>query len=212
MQYAFVGILVVTLLASLISFTIMGLKRSARTRVLAKDSHKRGFRFSREDPFNVPVRFGEFAIISCGHSPRAYNVMYGRLGNWSIRAFSFRYEVGHGTRRLTRRYGIVVISTEHKLPGVLMWNDGDADQSPLEVKHGEGHIECWSFVGNSKLAEVLGKKAASLGERGLGMQIRGGLLMLSVPALETEQLDYASWIDDAMVIPAAMEEFAEIPG
>lgn len=213
MQIAFVAILIVALLLALISFTIMGLKHLAHMKALARYAHQRGIHFSREDPFDVPIRYGQFAIISCGHSPRAYNVMYGQLGRWAGRAFTFRYEVGHGTRRTTRHYGIVVLeinpSDGSDLPGVLMWNNGDDQQAPLEVRYGEGDVLCWRFVGNADLAEVLAQSAPALGKKGLNMQIRGNLLMLAMPAFGPGQWDYASWIDEALSIPAALEANAE---
>ena len=209
MQIAFVVILMLTLLAASISFTVMGLRHSAHTRFLAQNAHKRGILFSREDPFDVPVRFGEFAIISCGHSPRAYNVMHGQLEHWPVRAFTFRYEVGHGTKRTTRHYGIVVVEFNNKLPDVIMWSTVVDDQAPLEVRNSVGNVLCWSFAGSKKVADAVAGSAIALGEKGLGIQIRGDLLMLSMLDTGSRQWDYTSWVDEVMAVPAALEASAE---
>lgn len=205
MQIAFVVILMMTLLAASISFTVMGLRHWAHTKSLARHAHKRGILFSREDPFDIPIRFGEFAIISCGHSPRAYNVMHGQLGRWGVRAFTFRYEVGHGTRRTARHYGIVVVEMNCELSDVLMWNTSVDDQVPLEVRNSNGQVLCWSFVGSKKMADVVSSSALGLGEKGLSIQIRENYLMLAMPDFGSGQWDYTSWIDEVLAVPAALE-------
>ncbi len=183
----------------------MGLRRSAHTKSLARHAHKWGIRFSSEDPFDIPVRFGEFALISCGHSPRACNVMHGRLREWPVRAFTFHYEAGHGTKRTTRHYGVVVVELSTKFPDVLMWNTTIDDQAPLEVRNSDGHVLCWSFVGSKKVADAVSDSALAMGEKGLGIQIRGDILMLSMPDFGSGQWDYTTWVDEVLAIPTALQ-------
>jgi len=209
MQIAFMAILVVAFLAAVVSFTVIGLRHSAHTKTLSNYAHRRGVLFSHEDPFEIPLRYSQFAIISCGHSPRAYNVMYGQLGHWPGRAFTFRYEVGHGTRRLSRRYGIIVLELGQALPDVLMWNQADKPQAPLEVRAGDKNCDDWTFVGDGDLARTLSRSAQALKDRGLNIQVSGRSLMLAMPAQGSEKWDYADWLDDALSIAATATGLGE---
>ena len=200
-------ILVIALLAAMISFVVMGIRHLGRARVLARHSHERGLRFSREDPFNIPKRYRDFALISCGHSPRACNVSHGRIDLWNVRAFDFRYEVGHGTRRMTCHYSAIIIDTRIDLPDVLMWNDADAEHAPLGVREGDGRVDCWCFTGSCALADVLKNAADSLAPEGLSMQVRGPMLMLTLPAIHRRQWDYTVWMDAAMQFPGILRDF-----
>lgn len=207
MQIAFMATLVIALLAAMISFVVMGIHHLGRARVLARCSHEQGMRFSREDPFNIPKRYRDFALISRGHSPRACNVSHGRIDSWNVRAFEFRYEIGHGTRRLTCHYSAIIIDTQIDLPDVLMWNDADAEHAPLAVREGDGRVDCWCFTGNRELAEVLKNATDSLAAEGLSMQVRGAMLMLALPAIHRQQWDYTGWLDAAMQLPGILRDF-----
>jgi hypothetical protein len=203
-QIAFVAILIVALFVAVVSFTVIGLRHSAHTKALAGYAHERGMLFSHEDPFEIPLRYAQFEIISCGHSPRAYNVMYGQLGHWPGRAFTFRYEVGHGTRRMSRRYGVVVLELGQNLPDVLMWSRADEQQAPLDIRMGQESCGDWTFLGNGDLAKTLAHYAESLARRGLNIQVRSHSLMLAMPAEGSEKWDYADWLDEALAIADAV--------
>lgn len=143
-------------------------------------------RFSADDPFDVPRRYADFALICGGHSPKADNVIYGRLGGRRVRAFDFRYEVGHGTRRMTRHYAVVVVEVERDLPRVLMWNDDDAESSPLPTRSADGHIACWSYRGDPEAAVALKNALGDLMSEGASVQTCGTGLMLFAPVRRRE--------------------------
>jgi hypothetical protein len=150
----------------------------------------RSARFSREDPFDIPQRYRDFVLISCGHSPRAFNVMYGQVESWTLRSFDFRYEVGHGTRRMSRLYSVVAIDTQLKLPDVMMWNDGDSDNAPLEIRQVDGHIGRWSFAGDAKFAEQLCDFAHNENFENLSLQTYNNTLLLSQATDEKSDGNY----------------------
>jgi len=155
LQFLFTILLVFVLVAACGSFVVMGLMQSRRTRRLRREANELGLRFSVDDPFDVLRRYADFALIGCGHSARAGDVTYGRLGARLVRAFNFRYEVGHGTRRTTRHYNVVVIESEGSFARVLMWNDNDSDAAPLQARAPDGHVGCWSYRGDAEVAAAL---------------------------------------------------------
>ena len=175
-------ILVVALIAAVISFLVMGILHEKRTRKISAMAFACSFRFSREDPFDIPQRYRDFVLISCGHSPRAFNVTYGQVDSWTLRSFDFRYEVGHGTRRMSRLYSVVVIDTQLKLPDVMMWNYSDSDNAPLEIMQVDGHIGRWSFTGNAKFTGQLCDFAQKEGFENISLQICNNTLLLSQAA------------------------------
>ena len=181
MQAFFVVVLVSVLAASVAFFAVMGLRQKRRTEVLSRRAHEMGLRFSVTDPFDIPVRYGDFALIASGHSGRAENVTYGHVGTWPLRGFDFRYELGHGTRRVTKLYSVVVVETELHLPGVLMWNDADVEFAPITSCHCDGHLDCWTYAGEEAFARVLAAACGDLAGDGTSMETRGSALMLCVP-------------------------------
>jgi len=155
LQTLFTVLLTGVLTAAVACFAVIGAVRAWRTRALGGESRRMGFRFSAGDPFDVPRRYADFALISSGHSRRAGNVGYGRMEGQLVRVFDFRYEVGHGTQRLTRYYKVILIETSRPLPRVLMWHDADAEAAPLQARPGDGHVACWSYHGNGEAASLL---------------------------------------------------------
>jgi hypothetical protein len=145
------GLLAILLLAvpvaAATAFVVGGARQVRRRNRLARAAHEAGLLFSVEDPFGVPRRYADFAVISAGHGARATHVTYGRLGGLPIRAFDFRYEIGHGTRRHTRHYGVVVVEVEVPLPPFLLWSNRDGDLAPLAVRQAESESDGWSCRG-----------------------------------------------------------------
>jgi len=186
-QAAFTWMLIGVLVASVVSFLVMGLVQFGRTNSLARKAHQMRMKFSSSDPFDVPCRYGQFALIANGHSGRANNVTYGRLEGWPVRAFDFRYEVGHGTRRLTRHYSVVVAETELDLPPVLMWNERDIEGSPMAVRQSSGRLAWWFYVGSDALAATLEEECRPLADQGVSVQICGSTLMLCAPVRKARQ-------------------------
>ena len=171
----FIGVLA----AAIISFAVMGFRQFRRSRALARKAYDAGLHFTQADLFDVARRYGDFALISRGHSGRASNVTYGRIEGMSVRAFDFCSEMGHGTQRLICRDGAVVIETRMELPSLLMWNEKKLSFAPMAVRGCDKHIGNWLCSGNMDLAEALARELPEMGSAGINIQARGGSLMLS---------------------------------
>ncbi len=180
-QYAFVAVLVGVLLAASISFAVMGLGKMLRRRRLARDAHESGMKFFRDDPYDVPRRYADFAVIFSGHSPCANNVTAGRLTGRILRAFDFRCELGHGTRRLTRRYSVVVANTRQVQPSLLMWHDGDIDLAPLVARGMPGRVGQWSYRGSRALAEAVESVCRRFDQAQPSIEVRGSVMLIASP-------------------------------
>jgi hypothetical protein len=181
LQTAIVLLLVVVLAAAVLTFAIMGFVQYRRLERLAGQAHQAGMRFASEDPFDAPRRYAGFALIRSGHSQRANNVAYGRIDGLPVRAFDFRYEVGHGTRRLIRHYGVVVVETETDALPTLLWNERDTGGKPLAATLADGRIGSWRYVGSDRIAETIVAACVHLGDQAVGMEVRGNALMLFKP-------------------------------
>ena len=201
MHDAFILLMIGVLVAAVISFAIMGLLQRRRTRRLARKAHEMGMRFSPDDPFNVPRRYAGFAMIGCGHSPRASNVTYGRLDGQPIRAFDFRYEVGHGTRRLTRHYSVIVCEADSPMRPLLMWHEQDAECAPLALHGSDRRVACWRYAGSQAGASALAAVFGPLAEEGLSLQISGTAVMFCVPKRRRNQA-YSDRLGDLAAIAA----------
>jgi len=180
-QLLFQVLLIGVLAAAVCVFAVMGLLQYYRTRSLGRHANEAGLRFSPADPFRIPCRYADFALIGRGHSVRAENVTYGWLNGWPIRAFDLRYEIGHGTRRITRHYHVFVAETAGALPSVLMWNLHDAEASPLVFRQAGEQKACWDCLGNEKLIDAFVEICRPLADRGLSLQISGLTLMFCMP-------------------------------
>ena len=210
LQTLFMLVLVGVLAASVISVGIMALMQIARTRRLAGEADAIGMRFAPEDPFDAPRRYADFALVNNGHSPRASNVMYGRLGGRAVRAFDFRYEIGHGTRRVTRHYDVVVIETDSELPASLMWHQDDREFAPLAVRSG-AQADIWSISGDLAFIEKARPPLDALAAAGaVSMQSCGTVLMLFAPELSRKE-GYRHRISDAVGLMDVVDLPASAP-
>jgi len=135
-------------MVGLVVLMVMSLRQGRRRARLAKMAGELGFRYSREDPFDIPGRCAEFALVTAGHSPVAANMISGHLEGMAVRAFDFQYEVGHSARRMMRRYAVILLETESPLPRLLMWHSGDFPPIPArQTTHVRGP---WSIIGDGK--------------------------------------------------------------
>lgn len=197
------AILTLALPAAAVSFVVMGVRQTRHARRLARQADERGLHFDSGDPYDIPERYRRFTLLSCGHSPRATNVTHGRLDSLPLRAFEFRYEIGHGPRRTTCRYSAVIVDLQSDVEDLLMWNQSDAQQAPLEARKVDGQAGLWSYQGRMHPAERLARIADSLAEEGLSLQVRGGELLLSLPAERPRGKDYFTWLDEAIQIASS---------
>lgn len=181
-QIALTVLLTAVILAAVVSFCVMGIMQYRRARSLSRRAHEKSLLFAPDDPFDVACRYGDFALIDCGHSPRANNVTYGRHQGWAIREFDFRYEVGHGTQRATRNYHVIIAETEAEMPPALIWNEASGETVPLAAMRSGGRKGCWVCTGGDAVTNALVHACKDFADRGLSVQIIGQVVMLHVPA------------------------------
>lgn len=181
LRYVFLVILIGVLCAAMVMFAVLGLARLLRGRRLARGAHQRGMRFFAADGYDVPRRYAEFAVISCGHSPRASNMMDGRLDGAMVRCFDFHCELGHGPRRTSRLFRVLTAEVDTTAPATVMWHESDADLAPLEAR-GERRIGPWACSGDFALAETIARECPSLAGKGASIEFRGRGVMVCVPA------------------------------
>jgi hypothetical protein len=198
-----VAVLLLVLTAALCGFGALGMLHSRRAGALRRDAHEMGLRFSSEDPFDLPGRYAEFALVDNGHSPVASNVSYGRMDGLAVRAFDFRYEIGHGTRRQTCHYDVVVFETDTKLPGTLMWHREDIAFAPLPARQIRGLIGQWTYCGDGQMAARLSAAWGSDVCQGVSMQSRSNAIMMCRPARRVRQR-YTQWLKAAIATACAI--------
>lgn len=161
---------------------LMGLGQHRRTRALAARAHETGLRFDADDPFEIPRRYADFAIVRSGHSPVAHNVIHGHRRGKPVRACDFRYELGHGTRQVTRHYELIAVETAAELPPVLMWHQGDLDLAPLAARQCVEQMGPWTWAGSEDLARMVHARGEFLARRNGSLQTCQGVLLVCLPA------------------------------
>lgn len=202
-QNVFLVILAGVLLAGVVWFTILGLGQRRRATVLSRLANLAGMRFSREDPFDMPQVYGDLVLFASGHSRCASNVTFGRVAEKRIRACDFHYEIGHGMRRSTRHYGVVLVDAQTDLPAVLMWNEMDAVAAPLEVLQPDGRVRRWSYVGDGDLAAALAEACGELADQAVSIQTAGSILMMCMP-IRNRARNYADMLAAMPAMLAAL--------
>ena len=186
MRHLLTSLLVVLLVGGVIGFAILGLRQRWRRRRLAMRCAARELEFVPNDPFNAPCYFSDFALMSAGHNPRAQNVSQGPLNGWRLRAFDLGYEVGHGIRRNSRQYSVLVLEGAHDLSDVLMWHRDDASGAPMRAAQGERLIGPWVFSGDAATASRLSHACEVLTGVQASLQVVRGVLMICAPAMGGE--------------------------
>jgi hypothetical protein len=173
--------------AAAAGLAVLGLLQRLRRRAMERRAHEAGLHFSAEDTFDVPRRCAAFALCAAGHSPQASNVTYGRVRGLPVRAFDFRYEAGHGTRRSTRYYGVVLVEAGTRpapaLRGdVLMWNGRDAARAPAAAQRPDGTLRGWSWRGDARQARWMADRCEALAASGLSVEVRREGVLFCFPA------------------------------
>lgn len=204
MHTVLIVLLIGTLVASAASFVVMGVLQHLRASALARKAHEMGMRFSPEDPFDLPCALAEFALVSSGHSPRVDNVIYGRLDGRVVRAFDFRYEVGHGIQRLTRHYSVIAVESPQEVDSMLMWHEDDLQAAPVSLQLANRRLGQWLYEGSRPVAMALGEVCAGLG-RPVSMETRGKAAMLFAPVTGSRRA-YAAQTPDVAKIAAGIVE------
>jgi len=193
-QTLFTWLLMLVLGGSVLSLLAMGLGQVRRANRLARQAHHRRMSFAGADPFDIPVRYRNLALVCSGHSAHAHNITHGRLAGWPVRACDLRFECGHGTRRLTRHYSVVLAETDIDLPPLLMWHEHDQDNTPMAVRRSERQQGPWSCLGDERLGQLLTSPWAGDPPRPVSLQILGHVLMLCCPVTRRKD-DYQPLLD-----------------
>ncbi len=175
------GILVLLMAAAVSAFVGMGIAQSRRRRKLAGLAHQLEMKFAPEDPFDIPRRYMDFGLIRSGHSPRAYNILYARREGLVVRLFDYRYEIGHGTRRLTRHYVVLVVESNAWQPNVVLWHQADAEGAPLETRQVDGHVGQWSYRGADARACELAQACQELSDLNVSIETHDNAVLFCRP-------------------------------
>jgi len=180
MQSVLIGLLMAVVLASVVAMVVTSLRQYRRRMRLGQLASQHGLRFSVDDPFDVPRRYADFALIASGHSPAASNFIFGHIEGLPVREFDFQYEVGHGTRRLTRRYGVILLEMPSDPGSLLMWHEDDSP--PVSAGQACQQFGPWSFCGARTLAEAVAATGQDLFDKGGCVEVRRSVMLLAVPA------------------------------
>jgi hypothetical protein len=160
----------------------LGLAGRLRQRRMGRLWHELGLKFSAGDPFDVSNRYCQSVLCGAGHSPKAENVAHGRYAGWQLRAFDYRFEVGHGPGRQTRRYTVIVADWDADLPDVLLWNAADAENAPLAARLPCGELGPFLVAHGADFAPALARAFAALEGEPVSIQATRRFLMVWSPA------------------------------
>jgi len=197
------GVLVI----SVVSFVVMGFRQWRRTNSLARKAHEMQLHFSASDLFDVPRRYGGFAMISNGHGPRACNVTHGHIQKSLVRAFDFRYEVGHATRRETRHYAVIAVQTRMRLGKLVMWHIDDAHAAPLSNAPGSRSMGKWICRGDMELARVMVEANALLTDRTVSVEVQDDSILFCLP-VEKRRRNYTESLGCVQHALERIEEYS----
>lgn len=203
------AILVVSLLAAMVSFVVMGGKDGLRSRRLQRLAQDHAIRYSRDDPFDLPQVYESFLLMRVGHSARACHVLHGQAGSTPLRLFDFRCETGHGTHRQTREYGVLVLQLPTSLPPILLWSDHDSQATPLEIRRDGYRLSPWSALGGEDQIHPLAARLEEHIPCPFSLEIQGQLAMFFVPMQAMDLSVTGQWLEQ---IPRLQEALCEVPG
>lgn len=187
------------------TFAVMGILQARRRVKLASLANELGLRFSEEDPFDVNRRYGEFALFGSGHSLVAENFAYGQLDLWPFRAFDFNYEAGHGTSRITRRFGVLLLELPQSLAPLLLWQNSQACSFSVAP---DGQVPPWSYIGQAHLAKAAMAAFESVQDHCPCFEVQGNRLMLAVPQRGRD----CSHLTEMASLLAAVREYLKVCG
>jgi hypothetical protein len=180
MDIAFKAVLMCILGASVVSFVVMGIIQHRRVASMGAAAHRMNLLFSTQDPFDLVFRYDKLVLFQAGHSPHVSNVAHGRIDSLPVRAFDFRYEVGHGSSRTTRAYSVVMIETARPAQEFLLWNCGDMEYAPLACS-GCVKVDGWLMCGDMDSARKSAGICGELARDALSVQCLAGAVVVFAP-------------------------------
>jgi hypothetical protein len=181
MQYLILMALLAGMAGGVAALAYLGLAQRLRRGSLEQAAGQLGMMFSQTDLFALESRYGGFLLPSLGHSGRVENLVYGRYEGRYFRLFDYSFEIGHGPGRVLRRYGALVIETDLPLRDALLWHGGQAEYRPLAVQRPVASAGAWGVVAGPDMAEALVDAFGPMGQGPLGIEVRGGWVMLLCP-------------------------------
>lgn len=104
----------------------VGLAQRRHRGALARLAEQLGLRLAVRDFMGLPARYARCLLMQAGHSAYAQNILFGRLGNCFLRAFDYRFEVGHGPQRQSCRLTVVAGETQRQRPSAAVWREAPA--------------------------------------------------------------------------------------
>jgi len=129
---AFVFLLTFFVVAAVVGIIWTFYAAKKRREALAALAAGMGLEFSPGDPFGICRRYSIFDWIAQGHSQKAYNVIYGRIGNYEVRAFDFTYRTTEGSgkdrREVTHFFSAVIFDTPGAFYPLLIRPEGFLDR------------------------------------------------------------------------------------
>lgn len=151
--------------------------------------------FCREDEIDLSLKYGFLSFFTCGHSPRISNVVQGIIRNYKSCIFDYCYEVGHGTRRLARRYRVVIFEEIDCDTELLMWSDYDFEAAPLSVRQFFGRFGDWSYTGDSDAAEKIWCKFDDVADLGISFEISSRSISFYLPFVSDDRLALSDFVE-----------------
>lgn len=174
--------LLITILAvATLSLIVMGARQWRRQVRLVRAAHDIGLKFSAEDIFDVKQRYAGFELMQSGHSACADNVIFGRMRDWSLRAFDYSFEAGHGPRRLIRRFSVIAADAHLPLPDCLIWRGEDSCPASLPAAAAVTIAGQWQATGDLAAAGQLARHWSGSDGQAIGIQAQEGRLLFSTP-------------------------------
>jgi len=138
-------------------------------------------KFSLQDIFDLPRRYAGLSLMQAGHSAYADNLIYGRLDEWFLRAFDYRFEAGHGPQRVTRRYCVVAAETQLSLAGASAWRDVELDSPAALLSMGPSPAAGWHAAGDAGVAAALAACWPAEGAKAIWIQANEGVVLFATP-------------------------------
>jgi len=204
-QYIFLIILLGALGAGLMVLAWLGWTHRRRRRRLARFAHETDLRFAAGESFDLIGRYGDFVVVTAGHSPRVENVLAGARKGWQFRVFDYHFESGHGPGRVLRRYSVMIADTDADLPEALLWHGDDLEQAPLAARFPSRRVGPWYVTDGAEHAQAIADAMLPLGDDPVSIQTRGRSVMLcrARPLRPAEAME---WVAAAVAALTAVKE------
>ena len=147
-------VMFVAVAAIIVIAIIVGIKRARERReAMARLAAELGLTYYRDDPWDLPTRYGPFELFSAGHSRRASNVLAGAVDGREVLLFDYQYTIGSGKNRTTHYYQAAILELpilaarfhlrrENLLDRVASWVGHDDINFESEEFSRRCHVRC----------------------------------------------------------------------